>query len=113
MIVLVCGGRDYADAAKMKTVLDQLFDDFPKACILQGGARGADRLAKEYCARRGFPCLTMDAPWGVYFNSAGSIRNKWMLQYCNVAMVLHFPGGRGTAHMVNEAQIWKIPTYAC
>ena len=113
MIVLVCGGRRYFDEEHMEKILDKLFEDYPEACIVQGGAPGADNLAKIYCKKRGKPCLTMEAPWDFYKSYGGSIRNEWMLKYCDVQMVLHFPGGPGTANMVNQAQIRKIPTYAC
>jgi len=111
MIVLVCGGRDYRCYAHVAEVLDKLFKDYPDACIVQGGADGADRMAQIYCYNKGRPCLEMDATWDYYQRSAGRIRNGWMLKYVDVKMVLAFPGGSGTADMKRQASMQKIPIY--
>lgn len=110
-MILVCGGREYKDMKHMDRILLQLFADFPKACIIQGGARGADRLAKWFCTQRGLPCITFDAPWEFHGNYAGPIRNQWMLDYCKPDMVLAFDGGSGTRDMVQRSEACRIPTY--
>jgi len=43
MKVLVCGGRDYTDAERVATVLDELLVNAPAPVIIHGGARGADQ----------------------------------------------------------------------
>lgn len=103
MIILVSGGRDYTDFSYVEQTLSRLFLDFPKACIIQGGARGADRLARDYCMKHGKPCLTMEASWDAYGSHAGGMRNQWMLDYGKPELVLCFPGGPGTRDMYNRA----------
>lgn len=44
--ILVCGGRDYTNRKKVYHVLDTLKNVFGEVIIIQGDARGADRLAK-------------------------------------------------------------------
>jgi len=46
MNVIVCGGRAYFDQAKVDDVLDTLNWRRPIRAILQGGAAGADELAR-------------------------------------------------------------------
>jgi YspA, cpYpsA-related SLOG family len=45
MRVLVCGGRDFADSALLYGVLDELNRAKTIICVIEGDARGADRLA--------------------------------------------------------------------
>ena len=101
MKVLVCGGRDFADPEKLSKVLDQYKD---MTCLIQGGAKGADRLAKKWAELRGIPVITMEANWNYYAKSAGPIRNSWMLDYCEPDYVVMFPGGRGTQDMCEKAE---------
>ena len=105
-IVLVTGGRTYANAALLDSALDHVTAMLGGSiAILQGGAKGADRLAKDWAIRHGCPVLTCDAPWDYYGRGrAGPIRNGWMLEVCPVAYAVAFPGGTGTADMVRKIQ---------
>ena len=104
MKVLVCGGRHYSNKELLFEVLNNVEQDAEyNICILQGGYSGADNLAKEWAEFRGVPCLTMHAWWNHYGKSAGPKRNEWMLIYTRPTLVIAFPGGRGTAHMIKVA----------
>lgn len=92
--------------------LDKLHSAEPDIFILQGGARGADRFAKNWCKLNGVPCAQVDAQWDFYGNGrAGPVRNHWMLKLCP-DICIHFPGGSGTRHMVNAAQRAGVACYA-
>lgn len=107
--ILVCGGRDFEDKNSMDYVLGeaQKYWFAPQFCIIQGGAKGADAMAKAWAMYRGICCITVDANWDFHGNRAGPIRNSWMLHYCNPDFVIVFPGGTGTADMYKQAR--KIP----
>jgi hypothetical protein len=51
MRVLVCGGRDFADSALLYGVLDELNRAKTIICVIEGDARGADRLAGQWARR--------------------------------------------------------------
>ena len=51
MRVLVCGGRDFADSALLYGVLDELNRTKTVICVIEGDARGADRLAGQWARR--------------------------------------------------------------
>jgi YspA, cpYpsA-related SLOG family len=51
MRVLVCGGRDFADSALLYGVLDELNRTKTIICVIEGDARGADRLAGQWARR--------------------------------------------------------------
>lgn len=103
MRVLVCGGRTYNNRTKLFDELTAL-RRLPglKIIIIQGGARGADALAKEWA--RLFQCEMIEEPadWSLG-RAAGSIRNALMLSKHKPDLVVAFPGGRGTANMVRLA----------
>ena len=98
--VIVTGGRIYEDAEKMKLVLDC----FDIGLLIQGGAKGADAMALTYAQIRNIKTVTMKANWDLHGKAAGPIRNRTMLNAHPNAIVVAFPGGRGTDNCISEAQ---------
>jgi len=99
--VLVCGGRDYADRAFLFYTLSAEPDI---TAIIQGGARGADEMAKEWAGANGVACEEFKANWAQYGRAAGPMRNARMLGDGKPDVVFAFPGGRGTADMIRQAR---------
>jgi predicted Rossmann-fold nucleotide-binding protein len=99
MEVIVTGGRDYKDYDKVCETLGKL----EITLLVQGGATGADWLAKRYAQEHRIACFEVAAEWTKYGKAAGPIRNKEMLLKFPDAVVVAFPGDRGTANCVNEA----------
>ena len=110
--VLICGGRDFADFELLQQVMlhvrPWLEDDF---CIINGFARGADKLAHIWAFMEGVPSICVPANWNYYGKNAGQIRNEWMLEYCNPDLVIAFPGGSGTSNMKMLARCRMIDVY--
>lgn len=108
MRVIVCGGRDYTDRDTIQRVLRHLN---PAARIVLGGARGADETAERVALELGFSIKRYPAEWDRYGRGAGPIRNQKMLGD-GADLVIAFPGGRGTAHMVRIAREAGVPVLA-
>ncbi len=53
-------------------------------------------------------CIVCAAKWETYGKAAGPIRNREMLLNLP-ALVVAFPGGKGTADMVRQAERAGIP----
>lgn len=104
MRVLVCGGRDYSDADKMRRVLDDMHAVTPFDVLIYGMARGADDMAKMWATARGIKRLGFPADWEKHGRAAGPIRNQEMLDKGKPDLVIAFPGGRGTLSMIRRAQ---------
>lgn len=102
--VLVCGGRDYADANRLYGVLDELHRKQGISCVIEGNARGADRMAGYWARKHRIDNLKFPADWATSGKAAGPIRNRQMLEEGRPDLVLAFPGGRGTADMVRQAK---------
>lgn len=113
--ILVCGGREYANLEQFNRAMylaKVWFDNY--FCVIQGGARGADRMAAVWAFFGGYPMMQMPANWDFYDKKAGTIRNTWMLDFGLPDLVIAFPGGRGTANMVEQSHarnldVWEVP----
>ena len=107
MVVLVTGGRDYADEAR---VIEVLSDLPPGSVIVHGDARGADRLCRDVGFALGFTHRPYPADWDAYGRAAGMIRNQQMLdENPDIELVIAFPGGVGTGDMVRRAEKQRLP----
>lgn len=110
--ILICGGRNYNNSARFDEVMAAITPYFkPSFCIIQGGARGADRLAAIWAFDRGCAMLEMRANWNFYSYSAGYIRNGWMIEFGMPDLVVAFPGGTGTQNMIEQARAKGIDVY--
>ena len=118
-LIVVCGGRDYADSTHVYAVLDGL----RPGAVVHGACgvdadrprwarlRGADRLADAWCARRQVPVIRVPARWSALGRRAGVVRNQQMLQLYHPALVVAFPGHLGTADLVLRARAAGVPVW--
>lgn len=106
--VLVCGGRDYTNFEQVDRVLSLLAKVEPIEVIIQGGATGADDLARAYAEEKGIPTITEEADWVTHGDAAGPIRNTAMIKKHKPTIIIAFPGGKGTANMVKQGKMHKI-----
>jgi len=105
MRAIVCGGRDFDDVDLAYATLDRL----RPSVVISGGARGADSIGEMWAHERGVHVERFPADWYKHGRSAGPIRNEQMLKEGKPDMVIAFPGGRGTAHMVKIAREAGVP----
>lgn len=102
--VLVAGGRDYANYARVAVELDELVNRIGKpVTVIHGGARGADTLAGRWAQEHGYACEVYRADWEAHGKAAGPLRNQRMIDEGKPNFMVAFPGGRGTADMVRRA----------
>lgn len=104
MRVLVTGGRDYQSIDVVFHALDQIHAETPITLIIEGGATGADALARRWAESRGVENITEPADWHTHGKAAGPMRNARMIEQHAPTMVVAFPGGKGTADMVSKAR---------
>ena len=108
MRLLVCGGRDYADNQTLCEALGILHRKRTITLLIEGGAQGADRLARMWAISNDVPFATEKADWQHYGKAAGPIRNAAMLAKHAPDAVVAFPGRTGTADMVKKAEDAKV-----
>lgn len=113
MKVIVCGGRDYQDYDRVIKCLDALNAKHGIDLIIEGGANGADSHGAIWAENNKIPRCTWNANWNGYGKKAGPMRNTHMLHFMEPDCVVAFPGGAGTADMVNQAKacgvkVWEV-----
>ena len=119
--IIVCGGRAYADRARVYIALsverpDHVISGGASAWIKMPGSTekvrvGADLFAEQWANERAVGLDVVHANWTKYGPSAGPRRNQQMLDMLlrragegHDIAVIEFPGGRGTADMVARAR---------
>jgi hypothetical protein len=114
--VLVCGSRDWDDQFAIWCVLNGYAADGFGVTVINGGALGADRIARKWATLNGHPCETYKANWTVHGKAAGPLRNALMLAdgkpdiaWCFVTKPLE--KSRGSFDMVKRLKAAGIPTY--
>ena len=108
MRVLVCGGRGFNDNAEVDRVLSAI--QGATDVIISGMAAGADFLAAQWAQAHNIELLQFPANWHKHGKAAGPIRNQQMIDEGKPTIVIAFPGGRGTADMVERAKKAGIKT---
>jgi hypothetical protein len=109
MRLVVTGGRDYCDTARIFAALDELHARRPITTLIEGEARGLDIRAKAWAQRRGIAVDPYPADWAVLGKDAGPVRNQWMIDLGKPDYGLVFPGGTGTADMRRRLVAAGVP----
>lgn len=110
MRVLVTGGRNYGDAAKVDAVLGKLHAEAGIERIIHGDATGADALADRWARAHGIDVAAYpvtDEDWETFGTFAGPRRNKAMLiEQPDVVVAFPTPGAKnkGTNSMMRIAR---------
>lgn len=122
MRVLICGDRDWKDVEFIRYWIERLkenheevhhaLQDYPGGfdplVILEGEARGADRIAREQAELLGIQVDRYPAFWNKYGKSAGPIRNQQMIEegMPDVIMAFHddIENSKGTKDMLKRAK---------
>lgn len=102
--VCVTGGRDYGDTAAVEAAMGALLREREIGLLGVGDAGGLDALVRRWAKANGVPYAVFPALWHAHGRSAGPRRNRLMLETVRPDVLVAFPGGRGTASCVAEAQ---------
>lgn len=104
MIALFFGSRGWTDR---DTIRDDLADLPAGTVVVEGGASGADRIAREEAHKLGIHVATVNAIWS-RGNSAGPRRNAAMLALrpdVAYGYTLGTPGSRDMARRCIEGRV--------
>lgn len=114
IFLLIAGCRDFTDSLTFENVVDGIIaDSGDNFTIIEGGATGADTLARDYAIKHGIRYIEFPADWNRYGRGAGPKRNAQMTAYARErgGRALFFWDGksRGTAHCIRSAKKAGIP----
>lgn len=108
MKVLVWGSRHFNDVELLRRTLDSISG---VGTVIEGEARGADSLARDWALSRNIVVEKYPADWATHGKRAGPIRNSQMLKEGKPDLVVAFlgPESRGTANMIKQAGKAGVP----
>ena len=117
---LIAGGRDFSDTDRMIRHIVRLVElRGPNVTIIEGDAKGADRIAGNVARQHGLKVEVFPADWDNIGKSAGFVRNQSMAERLKghvenggSGSVVLFPGGRGTDHMRSTARRLGLKVFA-
>lgn len=115
VVLVVTGGREYTEESvitmALKTVGRELGATRENAVVVHGNARGADRLAGAWAESVGVRTVAVPAQWKAEGSRAGFKRNVRIVKRAlanvergDTVVVVAFPGGTGTDHMVRTCR---------
>ena len=107
----VTGGRNYSNKQAVFKALDAVNNKRQITLLIHGAAKGADTLSSLWAKERNIPQQAFYANWDKHGKSAGSIRNREMLESGKPQGLIAFPGGKGTANMIKESKLRHITIY--
>jgi len=113
MKVLACGSRGFGDADTIRMAFGKLTSlSTEPITIIEGGARGADILARQVAEELGYEVEEYPADWEQHGRAAGVIRNQRMLDEGRPDLVLAFgltiPLTPGTSDMIRRAKEARV-----
>lgn len=115
--IIFCGDRTWSNIVLIRLVMGGLKANFGKFIVLEGGARGADILAKRVAEELGLKVKEFPANWTKNGRAAGPIRNAQMVNDGKASGVIAFhndiASSKGTKHMLIFAKKKKLPTWLC
>jgi hypothetical protein len=115
--IVVTGGRHFghtpSERAFIFAALDALHRKRHIARLAEGGARGVDRVCREWAELSHVEHICYPADWDLHRRAAGAIRNRLMYDTEMSDLLVAFPGGSGTADMVSyarrrECKVWMV-----
>ena len=111
--IMVTGSRHHTDGDLIWGTLDDIVDGFAGSnhvCLIEGGAPGADRIARLWAQARFFEVQTFMADWNKHGKAAGPIRNQQMVdQKPDYVAAFPLPDSRGTWDAIRRAESAGIP----
>lgn len=104
MKILICGDRKWTN----RNLIKEKILEYSGTIIIEGDAKGADRISGEIARELGLEVRVYPAQWEKYGRSAGPIRNRQQFDLENPDLVLAFhndiENSKGTKDMIKYAK---------
>jgi len=103
--VIICGGRDFNGSTMAYKAISNTLKNISKEEleIVEGGAKGADRIGREWAIANNVTYKTFPADWENNGKAAGHIRNAEMAEYGTHCIAFWDGVSRGTKNMIDTA----------
>ena len=103
MKVAIIGSRTFNDYELVcKTIKELKLETMTH--MVSGGAKGADSLGERYAKEHNIPCIIYKPDWNTYGKSAGFVRNKDIINACDIVIAFWDGKSKGTEHSIMLAK---------
>jgi len=103
--LLVCGSRTITNVSWIFSEIEKYISEsnlqYSDIHIIEGSAKGVDKIAKQFADDRNIPVIEMSADWKSYGRAAGPIRNEQMVKLCDQCLILWDGKSRGTKNDID------------
>ncbi len=105
----IVGSRTFSDFSLLERTINELYPTHTDiACIVSGGAYGADTLAERYALKYRIRTIVIKPKWrdnkGVYNPAAGFIRNEQIVKSADHVVAFWDSKSKGTKNSINHAK---------
>lgn len=112
--ILICGDRNWTNKKRLFDVMIRIVRKHDTECIIEGEAKGADTMGREFGEYYKIPVLKFPEDWNKYHKGAGPIRNKQMLMEGLPTLIIGFHNNidqsKGTKNMLYLAKNLSVKT---
>lgn len=109
MKLAIVGSRTFDNKDLLSKYIKILFT-YPLV-IISGGARGADKLGEAWALNEGIPTKIFYPNWNELGKKAGFVRNKQIVDACDMVLAFWDGKSKGTEHTIKLAREAKLPTF--
>lgn len=98
MRLAIVGSRTFNNKALLENTLNNHKDRI--TLVVSGGAKGADSLGESWAVQNNIPVKVFKPEWHKYGKSAGTVRNKLIIQECDMCIAFWDGKSKGTANSI-------------
>jgi len=118
MRLAIVGSRNFNNKSLMAHYLAMIMLSYqdselgvPDVEIISGGASGADAMGEKFAHIYQVPITVFRPKWNELGKSAGFIRNKQIVDACDMVLAFWDGNSKGTKHTIDLAKEAKKPTF--
>jgi predicted Rossmann fold nucleotide-binding protein DprA/Smf involved in DNA uptake len=104
IVLAIVGSREFEDFEYMKACIEIVRSQYNIRSIVSGGARGADSLGVKLAIQLKVPYKEFLPDWSTHGKVAGFIRNKDIVEACDVVAAFPIGESRGTRNTIKQAK---------
>lgn len=105
-VLCISGSRNFISLEKIEDFIKSLSKTIT---IIHGGARGVDSFVEKIANRLRIKTIIYEAKWEEYGKAAGMIRNKRMINECDMLIAFWDGKSKGTKGTIEAAEKMGIP----
>lgn len=111
--IAIVGSRSFSDYEALSSYIQSKCEELYiiPCMIISGGAKGTDLLAQRYAQEHNIPINVFSPDWKQFGRAAGIIRNRDIIESCDICFAFWDGASRGTKHDIDYCARVNKPCY--